>query len=186
MSFHLNQIDPTKTDYYGQYIDYKISRLNDRISHYGDEVSQQIDRKYNWLTGLLSSMNCAVYKDAYLEDLGDMAKQPALLFKNRVLWGGVGAILNGLGAGVSNYIAYSSGQISGARALLDTVTIAAIGGIAGYVGAYAASAEIGATLGSFIPIPGAGTLIGMGIGVGASYLVGKTLAVLAYCVENTI
>jgi hypothetical protein len=92
--------------------------------------------------------------------------------------GGVGFALGGIVAGFKNYSAYSEGKISGAHAVVDTMAEGAIGGVAGALGAYAVSSQIGGAIGSFIPIPVLGTLAGITIGAGIGILVGWGLEAL--------
>lgn len=83
--------------------------------------------------------------------------------------GAVGALVQAGFSGYGNAQAYRAGQISGARAVANTVVDTGTAAAAG-----AAGAAVGAAVGSIVPVAGTavGAVVGFGVGVGAHYAIG--------------
>lgn len=83
--------------------------------------------------------------------------------------GAVGALVQGGVSGYTNVQAYRAGQISGTRAVANTVVDTGTAFAAG-----AAGAGVGAVVGSVVPVAGTavGAVVGFGVGVGAHYAIG--------------
>lgn len=83
--------------------------------------------------------------------------------------GAVGALVQGGVSGYTNVQAYRAGQISGTRAVANTVVDTGTAFAAG-----AAGAGVGAAVGSVVPVAGTavGAVVGFGVGVGAHYAIG--------------
>lgn len=83
--------------------------------------------------------------------------------------GAVGALVQGGVSGYTNVQAYRAGQISGTRAVANTVVDTGTAAAAG-----AAGAGVGALVGSVVPVAGTavGAVVGFGVGVGAHYAIG--------------
>ena len=89
--------------------------------------------------------------------------------------GGVaGAVINAGFSAVDQVGKYQRGEVSGAKAIGTVAGEAAVGAAVG-VGAGIAGAEAGAVIGSFIPIPGVGTVAGAVVGFGVGYLADKAM-----------
>jgi LysM repeat protein len=80
--------------------------------------------------------------------------------------GAIGGAIQASVSGYQNYRAYQAGQVSGSRAIANTVVDTGTAVAAG-----AAGAAAGAAVGSIVPIAGtaAGAVVGFGVGVGVHY-----------------
>ncbi len=80
--------------------------------------------------------------------------------------GAVGGAIQASVSGYHNYQAYQAGQISGAKAVANTVVDTGTAVAAG-----AAGAAVGAAVGSVLPVAGtaAGAVVGFGVGMGVHY-----------------
>lgn len=83
--------------------------------------------------------------------------------------GAVGALVQAGVSGYSNVQAYRAGEISGSRAVANTVVDTGTAVAAGAAGAW-----VGATVGSVVPVAGTavGAVVGFGVGVGVHYAIG--------------
>jgi len=83
--------------------------------------------------------------------------------------GAVGALVQAGVSGYSNVQAYRAGEISGSRAVANTVVDTGTAFAAGAAGAWA-----GAAVGSVVPVAGTaiGAVVGFGVGVGVHYAIG--------------
>lgn len=83
--------------------------------------------------------------------------------------GAVGALVQAGVSGYGNAQAYRAGQISGSRAVANTVVDTGTAAAAGAAGAW-----VGAAVGSVVPVAGTavGAVVGFGVGVGAHYAIG--------------
>lgn len=83
--------------------------------------------------------------------------------------GAVGALVQAGVSGYGNAQAYRAGQITGARAVANTVVDTGTAAAAGAAGAW-----VGAAVGSVVPVAGTavGAVVGFGVGVGAHYAIG--------------
>jgi hypothetical protein len=113
--------------------------------------------------GTRQSLLNAIKKPSILPTAGRLAKGSY-----------VGAAISGVFSGVTNYQAYQSHQISGSRAIGNTVSDAVGGGGAAMAGMY-----IGGIVGTAIPIPVVGTVagaaVGFVVGAGVGYVYDKVL-----------
>lgn len=83
--------------------------------------------------------------------------------------GAVGALVQAGVSGYGNAQAYRAGQITGSRAVANTVVDTGTAAAAGAAGAW-----VGAAVGSAVPVAGTavGAVVGFGVGVGAHYAIG--------------
>jgi LysM repeat protein len=83
--------------------------------------------------------------------------------------GAVGGLVQAGVSGYSNVQAYRAGEISGSRAVANTVVDTGTAVAAGAAGAW-----VGAAVGSVVPVAGTavGAVVGFGVGVGAHYAIG--------------
>lgn len=83
--------------------------------------------------------------------------------------GAVGALVQAGVSGYGNAQAYRAGQITGSRAVANTVVDTGTAAAAGAAGAW-----VGAAVGSVVPVAGTavGAVVGFGVGVGAHYAIG--------------